>query len=280
MTIRKINTLLAILALCFYSTTNSNYDELVFLGDWKTIKELKQNIDTLDKINDNLEDEFKQLNTTYELKTFLKKSLSSIDIKRIKALIAKYNDSKDELEKVLLKKAKQFSDVINEQKQLLEVKREFYSWLSPYINIKYKVEYLEYIKWDTKIFNKQKSITTDIIVKKEILNNKVETIETKIQKHKEYIDDSVKKITEARLDEKIRNLANNPSFKWLIHKSKLKVLDKTIDKIEAKILKLEESKVLVPSWAIMKPFSSILNKKIQTYYIAIEKLEAFKNSIK
>jgi hypothetical protein len=74
-----------------------------------------------------------------------------------------------------------------------------------------------------------------------LLNNKVEVIETKIQEHKDYINENIKKVIETRLDEKIKKLSENEAFKILNHDSKIKVLEKTIVKIKIKLQNLELS---------------------------------------
>jgi hypothetical protein len=107
--------------------------------------------------------------------------------------------------------------------------------LIPYIDKKYKIRYLEYIKSDAKIFNEQNNLTTNIISKKEILSSKVENIENKIKEHNDFINESIKKVIEDRLDEKINNLKLNESFIVLNTESKIKILNKTITKIENKI---------------------------------------------
>ncbi len=282
MFIRKtVYTIIALLLFVYSFPVNSSYsNELAVLGWNTTIKELKQNIDSLDRIDENLDNEFKKLNTDYKLKTFLIRDLSVVDLNKIRKIVSEYNENKTKIERELYKKAKNFEWVIDEQKQLLEEKRKLYSWLIPYINISFKEDYLEYIKWDAQIFHKQKGIKTDIITKQEILENKVENIETKIKAHKDFINENIKKLIELRLAEKIGNLSNNESFANLSDKSKVKVLEKTISKIKKKTEKLEESRQTSFSWSLLAPSLNILNKKIQTYYIALEKLEEFKSTFK
>ena len=282
MIIKIYYTLIAIIAFCFFSITNSNYNynELALLDEWKNIKELKQDIDILDKSNIELNNEFEILNTDYKLKTFLKDNLTVIELNKIRALVLDYNNNKNRIELLLSNKARELVPVIEEIKLLLEEKRKLYSWLVPYINIDYNLEYLEYIKWDAAIFNEQKSVITDIIVKNEILNIKVETIESKIQEHKDYINESIKEVIESRLQDKIDNLNDNVTFKVLNNESKIKVLEKTILKIKIKLKNLENTQSNTNSRIIIENSTLVLDKKIQTYYIAVEKLELFKLKIK
>jgi chaperonin cofactor prefoldin len=261
------------------SITNSYANELVFWGTWETIKELKQSIDILDKKNDILENDLKDLNADYKLKSYLKKDLNIYQFRLIRKIVWKYNEDTKIIENEMILDAKIWTWAIDNRRRLLEVKRVFYKWLIPYINKNYKSEYLDYIKKDAIIFNKQNIVKTDIVIKKDLLESKVSRIETKILEHKKYIDNSIKNIIETRLDEKISNLASNPSFIDLSDESKVKVLNKSIDKIKAKLENIEKSNWKYSSWILITTNISddVLLKKIQTYDIAISKLETFKN---
>jgi len=239
---------------------------LVFLDEWKTIKEDIKNINILEQINIKLDNDLYILNTDYKLKSFLRKDLSNIELKKIKIIVSEYNTNKWKLDLILIEKAKDLLPIIDERKLLLEEKRKLYSGLIPYINTDFRKQYLEYIKWDAKIFNEQNDVTTDIIGKKEILSHKLETIETKIQEHKDFINESIERVVETRLDDKINNLNNNERFKILNTESKIKVLDKTINKIEIKLQNLIDV-----NWN---------TKTIQIYYIALSKLNLFKDWLK
>lgn len=278
MLIKNIHILLFIIILWFYLPTNSYKDELAYLDKWKTIKELKQNIDKLDKVTIDLDNELKELNTNYELKSFLRSDLNIVDIKKIKKIASNYNINKVNIEDNLLLKADKFESILSERKLLLEEKRKFYSWLIPYIDSRYKFEYLDYIKKDAKIFNEQNNVTNNIILKKEILTTKVENIESRIKKHNDFINNSIRSIIETRLDEKIFNLRKNPRFKNLSYTSKIKVLEKTITKIKSKLILLKNTTTHTDS--LIKPSINILNKKIETFNIAVDKLEKFKKSLK
>ena len=279
----KINLILIFVAIflvtIWIKSTNSYDNELVVLDDWKSIRELKENINKLDNYNDNLDNKLKDLNADYELKKFLKKDLSIIDLNKIRKITNTYNSEKSIVELRLYEKARNMLSVSEDRILLLETKRDLYNWLIPYIDKKYKIRYLEYIKSDAKIFNEQNNLTTNIISKKEILSSKVENIENKIKEHNDFINESIKKVIEDRLDEKINNLKLNESFIVLNTESKIKILNKTITKIENKIKEFK-SVWVSNSWSILKVKSNLFNKKLSTYNVAIKKLEIFKNSLK
>lgn len=271
---------LVFITICLVNVTNSYADELDFLGTWETIKELKQSIQTLDKVNIELKNDFNELNTDLKLKSFLRNDLSVIEFQTIKTIVWNYNANNQIIEEELLINAKKQIPVIEERKELLEQKRLFYNGLIPFINIDLKNEYLEYIRRDAEIFNKQNIVSTDIEVKKEILDTKVTRIESEIIKHKEFIRDSVREIIEERLDLKITNLMENETFIVLNNDSKIKVLEKTIRKIKIKLQNLENSRVVTWTWITTKDLNSnTLENKIDTYKIAVTKLEEFKDSL-
>lgn len=246
-------------------TSFAEYYEVGSFAEEKTIKEIKSDITTLDKQSLELDTNFKDLNSDYELKSFLKKWLSIIELNKIRRLVSDYNENKNKIDIVLYEKAKNIESTFEENKRLLEEKKKLYVWLTPYIDQDFKEDYLEYIKWDAEIFTKQKIVTTNIIKNKEILNSKVEALETKIKEHRSYIDTSVKNLVNKKLDEKIENLKNNPSFTKLDNESKIKVLDKTIVKIKIKLKNFDSEKVD--------------SNKVQTYNLALSKLIDFQNTL-
>ncbi len=268
------------IAIWFYNISNSYYDELAILDSSKTIKELKENIYVLDQEDNRLDNDLKILNTNYELKNFLRKDLTLVESGKIRILVQNYITNKNRIELALFENAENWLPVLEERKLLLEEKRMFFSWLIPYIDWDFKNKYLEYIKLDTEIFNEQSDVETDIIQKKEILNTKVENIESKIQEHRDFINENIKKVIEQRLAEKIQNLSENESFQKLKSNLKVKVLNKTISKIKIKLENLEKKDIDQTFWLEIELSSSVLDKKIQTYNIALNKLEEFRDSIK
>jgi hypothetical protein len=84
------------------------------------------------------------------------------------------------------------------------------------------------------------------------------------------------------LDEKIINLRNNESFKVLSWDSKRKVLDKTIFKIKDKLSNIKKTNLSITTnaWLIQKKDNDLIDKKIQIYQIAVDKLDNFRESVK
>lgn len=273
--VKKIFNILFVITLLLFFSTNSYAWELSILWTGKTIKELNNSIKILDNEKNKIENDFSELNTDLKLKTFLRKNISRFEFNKIKELVINYNKNEKELNEKLLLEAKKWLDIKNTRKKLLENKRFFYNWLIPFININHKKEYLEYVKRDAELFKKKNIIFVDIEVKKYILDNKVSRIESEIKKHKDYINKSIKNIIDTRLEQKINNLKNNDWFKFLSNESKVKVLEKTIRKIKIKLSNYTNKINL--SWTWINQENTNIDNKLETYKIAIEKLENFKN---
>ncbi len=276
--IKKILLVYITILLTFSIQTTNSYDkELSAFDDWKTIKELKESIDYLDKANSELDDNFKNLDIDYEVKRFLRSNLNDNEFKNIRYLISVFNSNKAIIEAEIVSKLKNKQSVVEEKKALVEEKRKFFNGLIPYINAEFDDEYLNYIKANVQIFTEKK--WNDIDTKKEILSNKVWALETKIQEHRNYINENIKKIIETKLDEKLKNLANNPTFKALNKDQKVKVLNKTIDKIKQKLDRLVNANSS-NTWSTSKYANDIYDKKIQTFLIAVSKLEDFRDTFR
>lgn len=261
-----------------YQSTNSYDKELSTFDDWKTIKELKESIDILDKANSELVEDYKDLNIDFEVKKFLRTNLSELELSNLKNTISIFNTNKLRIENDISNKIKNKLSVVEEKKSLIEEKRKFFNWLISYINSEFNNDYLNYIKENVQIFIEQKK-QNNLEIKKEILNSKLWVLETKIQEHKNFINENIKKIIESKLDEKLKNLSNNETFKALSKESKVKVLNKTIDKINQKLDKLKNSNIS-NTWTISKYANDIYDKKVQTFMVAMTKLENFRDTFK
>jgi hypothetical protein len=158
--------------------------------------------------------------------------LLSSEIQDIKYIINKYLYSKNNLEDSIVEKAKDLQDTTEDKNTLFNNKKEFYKSLVPFIRKDKLNEYLEYISLDVKILKEQKDVDTKLIIKNEIINNKVERIEEKIIEHKTSLDTKFKTLIEVKINEKVERLRNNEKFKLLYLDLKIKVVDRVIEKIQ------------------------------------------------
>ena len=257
--------------------TKSFANDLDFIDEWKTIRELKENIENLDKNKIDLDLKIDSFATELYLIDYLKENLTYADFENLKNIISDYNKDRYRLEKIFNDKSINLKDTKKTKIKLLEVKKELYKNMTPYIKQENYSDYLEYIKSDTSLYSEQKELDSDILRKQEILNNKVETLEKRIVRHKEYIENNLILLVEKKIEEKIFNLNENKDFLALNNDNKINILNKTILKIESRITELKEIEYID---SVNLYLISSNEKKIEIYNIALEKLEVFMKEYK
>lgn len=241
-------------------------DDLVFNDNFKTIKELKHNIEELNIDRTNLFNQKLDLNSDDELMSYFRTDLSKNEFSILESIIDDYNKTKKFLELELDQKAKNLEDTNKIKDDLIQVKKNLYKQMTPFIKISYYQDYLEYIKSDTKYYSEKTKIYSDILKKQEIVNNKLWVIEDRIREHKISLQDTLNEIIYKKIWEKIKNIENNPSFKNLANEQKVNILEKTLDRLNDD---LEKSLLMSDSKSI---------KKADIYKIVIQELIELRNS--
>lgn len=257
--------------ISFFSTVSCANDSVIS-DSTKTIRELKENIEWLDKAKEDLYIKIKDFSPDQKLKSYFRDDLNLVDLENMRYIIDSYNKNKSLLEVDLQEKSKQLLDTSDIRKKLLEEKKELYKNLTKYIKTDSYDDYKEYIKSDTTIYFEKKEIDSDIYRKQEILNTKVNVLEEKIKEHRTYIEESLQILVEWKMDEKLELLKQNKNFTALKNTQKIEVIDKTIIKTQSLIKSFEEESSI----------SNSLNntKKIEVYKIVLYKLQDFRNSFK
>lgn len=266
-------------SILFIIDTNSYSVELVYSGSWITIKELKNDIENLDKTNSWIINELNELNENYKLKLYLNTNLSLSESYKLRKIVSDFNTIKNKLDIELNEKINNKNDLIEIKIKILNERKNFYESLIPYINNAYYNDFIDYVREELRLFNEKNNLITNITLKKEILNQKLWRIEEKIQEHKVYLNKNIKIIIEKTIDEKILNLSNNSSFILLDTEKQKLVIQKTIDKIDFKLNELLDSSFKTSTGSLFYTNSELFDKKVQIYFIAIEKLKDFRNSI-
>jgi hypothetical protein len=263
-------SLLCSLTVCNYTAFSASWDLSNISQDSdKTIKELKQNINLLNKDKKYLNLEFSILNKDLKLQSFFRENLSSLEVQNIKYIINRYLFSKNQLEESIIDKATKLQDTTDDKNLLFNKKKEFYKSLVPFIRKDKLKEYLEYISLDVKILKEKKDVDTKLIIKNEIISSKVEKIEEKIIRHRESLDVKFKALIEEKINTKIDTLRTNEKFKGLSTDLQVDVVDKVVGKIKFQISTLQS----------IIDQTDALSRKLEVYKILLSKLEEFKKSL-
>lgn len=247
------------------------FAEWDFNDEWKTIRELKENLVELDKEKDNIIDDINNIISIDQLKDFFVLNLTINNYSELESIVEKYNENRILLEKKFYWIAKNLKSTDELKNQLIENKKDLYKKLVPYIRLDKKDEYLGYVKSDTLYYNEKKEIDASIIRNQELITNKVSSLEEKIKRHNTFLEERFSNLVEVRLNQKILQISQNQNFIELGSEAKIRVLEKTIYKIKDKISNFDENEQL-SLW--------LTDQKIQIYKIAIKKLEDFQGEIK
>ncbi|MDR2411750.1 MAG: hypothetical protein LBD88_04210 [Candidatus Peribacteria bacterium] len=200
------------------------------LDKQKTIKELKENIEELDKVKTELTT-IKDFVLDKTIEPFLRKNLNRNDYSTIEKIAKEYNETKNVLEANLIEASKNLLDTTELSKKLSNLTREFYEDLLEFVDINNYSNYIYYIKEQTNFYTEEKELDTDIIKKTEIVHEKITNIEEKIKEHKDYLDETLKELINSKVDEKINQLLADSVFSNLSNKEKIESINKIILKI-------------------------------------------------
>ncbi|MDF1682686.1 MAG: hypothetical protein P1U46_02965 [Patescibacteria group bacterium] len=132
--------------ICLLFTNLAYSAEVEFNDESKSIRELKDNIEVLDKDRESVISKIKDFNPSENLKKYFKKNLNEDELNELSIIIDQYIFKKNELESIFIDKSKLLEDVSDIKVLLLEEKKQFYKNILIFINSDYYDEYLEYIK--------------------------------------------------------------------------------------------------------------------------------------
>ncbi len=267
---KKITIIICIYFIVLSFNTCFSYDLNTWaLDDNKSIKELQENINTLNQSKNQLNVEFFMLNQNQKLKAFFKEVLDNEDLENIENIILNYLKDKNEEEDYINLKIAEFLPTDKEKAKLLELKKELYKALIPYIKVEQFDEYIEYIEQDVKILKEKLKLSDEMNLKNEIINSKIQNIEEKIVEHRKYLNEKFTELINWIIEEKIDNLITNESFIVLSIKEKQSVIQKIIENIEIKIKDLDSQ----------ADKTDVLSKKLEIYQRVYIKLLELKEGL-
>lgn len=269
--------LLALLVfLLSFNLSYSDYDKLLNLDKEKTIKELKGNIEDLDKAKSDLEEKTERNDLDSTIYSFIKTDLSAKDSAKFDSILKEYNKNRQELEKELLEASKKLEDTSLLNKELFALRKKLYEDIIEYINPAMYAQYLQYIKEQTTSYKEEIELDTDIIKKSEIVNEKITNIEEKIKEHKTYLNETLTVLINEQIDKKIEWLIEWENFKNMSLEEKLALIDKILSKVDKlQTWFIYENNVL----NVAQNVKANNNKKIEICFILIDRFTELKAQI-
>lgn len=246
-----------------------NNDENKKSDEWKKIRVLKSEVNTLNEQNEETNKKFDNLKKEILIARFFKTNLTNEEQEELSKLVLEYKETKDKLNKQLLLRSKTLENTESTIKKLLENEKEIYKNLIQFIQIEKYEEYKEFIKKDLNIINESSNLKSQTVKKESILENKINNIKEKIREHNELLSKKLKELVINKIDIKLKELINKETFKKLDKDSQIKLFEKLILNLKTKkeMLDTKENK------------TRLLVKKIELYKVIIKRIELFKTYI-
>ena len=269
---KKILLIISIFYVCFWNIAHANTWKIL---ENKSINEIKENINQLYIDRNNVKNQLTILTQDNNFISYLvnndffRNEITESDLKNIELLVINYNNLYKQTNNELLDKSKNLEDISAEKKYLLDIKKDLYQSLIPYIKQSRFNEYLIFIKWDAQIVKKDNDIKYDLIQNKELLTTKVSKIEKRIQEERKIMSEKLKILVSEKIDEKINTIKTNERFLSLTPELQAKVIMKTIQKVEQRI---EETNKLNTK-------DVILDQKIEVYTLLHDKLTQYYDTL-
>ncbi len=240
----------------------------------KTIKELQAEVKKIEKTQQTVDHELNLFLQKSGLHSMIRKDLSNMELIDFQQKIRYFLSFK----KTQTDRLKMLSNVEKKQEiqtTIIAQKNVLYKSIINYIKPNAMKQYLEFIKTDIKLEKQKNTLEASKNETNQIIDKKVEVLQEKIQKHKQYLNKTLRKIVETKLDKKLEQLSKLESFKNLPNQKKVLVLEKTLSKISTKKRELEKK---LESNTIY--YEDTIRKKIEVYQIGEEKIKAMQKTFR
>jgi len=230
----------------------------------KSITEINSNIKNLEQETNDLSDKWSFLKKQHGwISNFIKENLTDEEATALEELTYIYNSKEKSLNIQLVEKVRSFEETSETKSQLLELKKNFYKDLANYVEPDKLSNFLEYIKNDVTLNEKNKNIQEELYQEKVVLQEKVETIKEKIEEHQNVISQRIEKLIRAKISENIERLKQKPKYQWLTLEWKIFFFEKALEKTTSKKLEFEN----------IEHKTSIIQKKVELYQIVEQSLK-------
>lgn len=236
----------------------------------ETIKELKTTITDLQEDKKEVATEFKQfIEKNGTLKGFFKKDLWNKEHEVIWNIVDWYNGRIKVLNDKLKEAALEESGKNKILADLMKAKRNMYKEFAPYIEVSLIDKYNAFIEQDATLSKKEEVIKTDLIEKKEQLDEKVSVIKEKIKKNNVTIQKKLDNVVAERVRWKLNGYIESSKFQGLPVTQKRLIFSKVIilldKRRESILISNEEAPVIQRKIYVYNIMKVVLNEYISSF---------------
>ncbi|NDK09641.1 hypothetical protein GW846_02585 [Candidatus Gracilibacteria bacterium] len=206
------------------------------IKDTETLKEMQENISTLEQEKNNLAFKWETFLIGNEsLGTIVKKDLSQGDKKVLESFIKNYTNSNSNFEFRVANSIGLGQDIKTLRKEQLILKQNFYIALLNYIQFAKLEEYKKYVENELVLLEKSKTVGDEIYEKNIQKEQRVVQLEEKVQKNSDLRRLQIQEKLTNQVESKLDIFVQQASFSALNPNLKIRIFQKFIDKIDVKL---------------------------------------------
>jgi hypothetical protein len=222
----------------------------------KTLQELWDNIQTLEEQSSTLDKKWEDFKLqSGSISTFLKRNLSDEEKILFQDIVSKYSGDARFLEQNLIEKIQSAWDTTDVKVKLIELKKQYYKDIASYVSAESMVAYLDFIRSDIELNQKNREIQETLYKDKIHLQEKVEILRGKIEENNQILENRIEQSLREKIGEKIQAIKNDSRFSQFSSDQKKILFEKTLERVIKKRQLLENE--------VLK--TSLLEKKILLY---------------
>jgi len=250
--------------------------QVVFSASWDTdrkptIREMQEDIQELQQEKSLLEFKWKTFQIwNSSLWDLLRQDLTVSESQSLWLLVETYNTDnilwENKLQELLdTQKNEEFQSL---RKQLLILKKDFYTSLIPYVDPKNIDELKIYIDSDISLNEKSKNVSSKIQKIQSSKQERVQELQVKIEDNNKIIRENIEKRISTEVRSRLDVFVNETNFASLPTATKIEIFEKLIRKLEYESIRLMN----------LQNTTSIIEEKILVFRVVINLLKEYTSS--
>lgn len=243
---KQIRTILLLLLMLF------SWVEILYAENEETIREMQQDSKTLQKEKSILDFKWSTFQIWGETLADFLIELNEQDQKSLSEIIEVFQSENEKLERNIDKKINRGSNIENKYADLIELKKNFYKDLLPFIASDKRDHFLSYINKDVTLNEKSRRVSVEIKKIELAKKNRVEELKEQAVNNYSSIEENIER--KAKIS--IENFIHKESFSNLSLNSQFEVFQTIKGKLNSKIdnsynlPRLQEDLLKIVVWVV------------------------------
>lgn len=263
---KKIHIIFLTLFVAFLSCTGNAFSASWDTAELPTVRQMQENINTLQQEKALLEfkwDSFRVGDSS--LRELIKTDLLESEQQALFTIVEEYNTQKTLWENILRSIVDNKWDETAKRRELILLKKSFYTDITPFISQQKLESFLNYISTDISLNEKSKDVDSQIWKIQNSKQERVQVIQEKIENNNKILRESI----ELKITTEVRNKLDEFTTKWefsqLDNTVKIEIFNRVIKKLEYESIRLIN----------LQNATSVIEEKIVVFRVMINLLKEY-----